>query len=239
MATKKSSKKAAKKTAKKSAKKAAKKTAKKTAKKSAKKSSKKRASTARSKSTDTLAGSVFEDRFPAEPFASQDTGSDVSAYDSPSPFSVEEKESSSRTGLGIAAVILALIVGIFLFKDSFTGDADNTGADQQNTTMNADQQPGDQTPADQQEQDQEDQAENQDQADEADQQDQAQEDQEQPADNQAGDTREYSIKPGDTYGKIAAKELGDQARWKEIKALNPDVNASALKVGQKIKLPAK
>ena len=94
MATKKSSKKAAKKTAKKTAKKAAKKTAK----KSAKKSSKKRASTARSKSTDTLAGSVFEDRFPAEPFASQDTGSDVSAYDSPSPFSVEEKESSSRVG---------------------------------------------------------------------------------------------------------------------------------------------
>ncbi|MBU43023.1 MAG: hypothetical protein CMN76_07400 [Spirochaetaceae bacterium] len=238
MATKKSSKKAAKKTAKKSAKKAAKKTAK----KSAKKSSKKRASTARSKSTDTLAGSVFEDRFPAEPFASQDTGSDVSAYDSPSPFSVEEKESSSRTGLGIAAAILVLIVGIFLFKDSFLGDGENTGADPRQSEITADgqQQPGE-APANEQGE-QEDQAENQDQTAEqqGEQEDQAaQQEEQQPADNQASETREYAIKPGDTYGKIATTELGDRNRWKEIQKLNPDVNAGALKVGQKIKLPAK
>jgi nucleoid-associated protein YgaU len=135
-------------------------------------------------------------------------------------------------------VILILIVGIFLFKDSFFGDGENTGADQRPSEMVADgQQPGDQAPADEPADNQENQADNQ-QAEQQGTEESANQ-QEQPADNQASETREYSIKPGDTYGKIAAKELGDQARWKEIKKLNPDVNASALKVGQKIKLPAK
>ncbi|MCB1171075.1 MAG: LysM peptidoglycan-binding domain-containing protein, partial [Leptospiraceae bacterium] len=84
--------------------------------------------------------------------------------------------------------------------------------------------------------DQQDQADNQAQNNEqAENQDQQQQDQQ----AEESKTREYTIKPGDSYGVIAAKELGSRDRYAEIQKLNPGVNPKALKVGQKIKIPAK
>ena len=52
--------------------------------------------------------------------------------------------------------------------------------------------------------------------------------------------REYTIKDGDSFWKIAASELGYGARYKEIEALNPEVAAAKnLVIGTKIKIPAK
>ena len=51
--------------------------------------------------------------------------------------------------------------------------------------------------------------------------------------------RTYVIQKDDTYWKIAAKQLGNGHRWKEIEAMNPGVNKNALKVGQTIQIPAK
>lgn len=50
--------------------------------------------------------------------------------------------------------------------------------------------------------------------------------------------RVYAIKKGDSYYRIAERELGDASRHKEIEQLNK-VPASELHEGQKIKLPAK
>ncbi|MDF3059370.1 MAG: Peptidoglycan-binding LysM [Rariglobus sp.] len=47
---------------------------------------------------------------------------------------------------------------------------------------------------------------------------------------------EYIIKSGDTFAKIARAQGATLA---DIQAVNPGVDASKLKVGQKIKLPAK
>jgi LysM repeat protein len=47
---------------------------------------------------------------------------------------------------------------------------------------------------------------------------------------------EYVIKPGDSFAKIARAQ---GVNLSDIAAVNPGVNSSNLKVGQKIKLPAK
>jgi nucleoid-associated protein YgaU len=51
----------------------------------------------------------------------------------------------------------------------------------------------------------------------------------------------YTIKSGDTLSKIAKAHLGDGNRYMEIFNLNKDVlkNPDLIKVGQKIKMPAK
>src|SRR5690349_8676913 len=48
--------------------------------------------------------------------------------------------------------------------------------------------------------------------------------------------RLYKVKPGDTLGTIAQRELGSTKRWKEIEALN-GVKPERLKVGMELKLP--
>ena len=65
-----------------------------------------------------------------------------------------------------------------------------------------------------------------------------------PKDQQPGDVdtsriRIYRIQAGDTYWNIAVRILGDGHRWKEIKELNPKVDAKNLKIGQTIRLPVK
>lgn len=54
-------------------------------------------------------------------------------------------------------------------------------------------------------------------------------------------TRSYTVQKGDGLMAIARTQLGNASRWREIAALNPEVQppAYALKVGQVIKLPAK
>lgn len=47
---------------------------------------------------------------------------------------------------------------------------------------------------------------------------------------------EYVIKPGDSFAKIARAHGVSIA---DVQAVNPGVNSSALKIGQKVKLPAK
>ena len=56
----------------------------------------------------------------------------------------------------------------------------------------------------------------------------------------SGDIREYTIKDGDSLWKIAANELGNGMRYKDILALNPNINENTtLAVDTKIKIPAK
>lgn len=55
-----------------------------------------------------------------------------------------------------------------------------------------------------------------------------------------GATVEYTIKEGDSLWKIAATELGNGIRYKEILKLNPTINEnSKLDIGMKLILPAK
>ena len=52
--------------------------------------------------------------------------------------------------------------------------------------------------------------------------------------------REYTVQDGDSLWKIAANELGNGVRYKEILALNPDMTEKTkLNIGMKINLPAK
>jgi outer membrane protein OmpA-like peptidoglycan-associated protein len=53
------------------------------------------------------------------------------------------------------------------------------------------------------------------------------------------ETREYVIKKGDTFWKIAERELGSAHRWKYLYELNKDKikNPNKLKAGQKIIIP--
>jgi nucleoid-associated protein YgaU len=48
----------------------------------------------------------------------------------------------------------------------------------------------------------------------------------------------YIVQKGDSLRSIAAKKLGDGARWKEISAANPGLNTNKLLVGKPINLPA-
>ncbi len=52
------------------------------------------------------------------------------------------------------------------------------------------------------------------------------------------DSRQYQVRPGDELWTIAEEQLGSGARWREIVALNPDIDDS-LKVrpGQSLRLP--
>lgn len=49
--------------------------------------------------------------------------------------------------------------------------------------------------------------------------------------------RWYTIRPKDTLGLIASKELGGSANWEEIVKLNKNINPAKLKVGDRIRLP--
>lgn len=54
-------------------------------------------------------------------------------------------------------------------------------------------------------------------------------------------TKEYTIQIGDTFWKIAEKELGSGSRWQSIYELNKDKmkEPNKLKAGQKIIIPVK
>jgi len=52
-------------------------------------------------------------------------------------------------------------------------------------------------------------------------------------------TRTYEIKEGDLLQTIARDHLGDRGRWPEIVKLNPGLDPARLKLGRKIRLPAK
>ena len=54
-------------------------------------------------------------------------------------------------------------------------------------------------------------------------------------------TKEYVIKIGDTFWKIAEKELGSGSHWQSIYELNKDKmkGPNKLKAGQKIIIPVK
>jgi LysM repeat protein len=56
-----------------------------------------------------------------------------------------------------------------------------------------------------------------------------------PASNSTG---AYTVKPGDTFTKIAKTQLGDGNRWRELQALNPGIDPRMLKVGMTLKLPS-
>ena len=51
--------------------------------------------------------------------------------------------------------------------------------------------------------------------------------------------RTYTVQRGDTgFMGIARRELGDAGRWREIRDLNPGVDTTDLKVGQRLRIPA-
>jgi hypothetical protein len=52
-------------------------------------------------------------------------------------------------------------------------------------------------------------------------------------------TKIYTVRRGDTLSKIAAKELGKSSKWPEIAKLNHLRDPDNIKVGQKLKIPAK
>jgi nucleoid-associated protein YgaU len=54
----------------------------------------------------------------------------------------------------------------------------------------------------------------------------------------AAASSEYTVKSGDTLEGIARAQLGDGQKWKSIVEMNPGLDPKALKVGQKIKMPA-
>ena len=49
---------------------------------------------------------------------------------------------------------------------------------------------------------------------------------------------EYTVKSGDTLEAIARAQLGDGQKWRAIVEMNPGLDPKALKVGQKLKMPA-
>lgn len=52
--------------------------------------------------------------------------------------------------------------------------------------------------------------------------------------------RSYTVKAHDGLMSIARSQLGNEHRWKEILALNPEIkDPHQLKIGQVLKLPAK
>lgn len=54
---------------------------------------------------------------------------------------------------------------------------------------------------------------------------------------QEGMTRDYQVKAGETRSSIAADQLGDKERKKEIIRLNPELKEREPKAGEIIKLP--
>ena len=49
---------------------------------------------------------------------------------------------------------------------------------------------------------------------------------------------DYTVKSGDTLEAIARAQLGDGQKWRSIVEMNPGLDPKALKVGQKLKMPA-
>jgi nucleoid-associated protein YgaU len=47
----------------------------------------------------------------------------------------------------------------------------------------------------------------------------------------------HVVEPGETLIAIARNELGDASRWRDIVAVNPGLNPSEIKAGQRLKLP--
>jgi nucleoid-associated protein YgaU len=47
----------------------------------------------------------------------------------------------------------------------------------------------------------------------------------------------YTVQKGDTLFKIAKERYGSGTQWEKIAAANPGVNATSLKVGQKLRVP--
>lgn len=60
-----------------------------------------------------------------------------------------------------------------------------------------------------------------------------------PSSKDAGAERSYVVGKGDTFGRIAQTQLGSSKRIDEIRELNPNVDPTRLRVGQRIKLPKK
>jgi len=54
----------------------------------------------------------------------------------------------------------------------------------------------------------------------------------------AAGTTQYTIKSGDTLEGIARTQMGDGQKWQLIAAANPGLDPKALKIGQKITIPA-
>ena len=54
----------------------------------------------------------------------------------------------------------------------------------------------------------------------------------------AAGTTQYTIKSGDTLEAIARTQMGDGQKWKLIADANPGLDPKALKIGQKITIPA-
>jgi hypothetical protein len=52
-------------------------------------------------------------------------------------------------------------------------------------------------------------------------------------------TKIYTVRRGDTLSKIAARELGSSSKWHEIAKLNHLRDPDVIKIGQKLKIPAK
>ena len=241
MATKNSSKKKA---AKKSA-------AKKAVKKSAKKSAKKRSASKKSSSASAVEQrSIFEDSFPGS--SSFDDMSDSAGYTPPAStsYSVDDEGSSGgKSRIAIIAAILVLVILVFVFRDNFFGGSDTTGVpdttDGQGQIVENGQtgtDPGTDETTDAGTQDGTDETTRTGTDETTDAGTQAGTDETTDAgtdETTASATVDYTIKPGDTLGKIAASQLGNTARYREIIALNPGLNANALKVGDKIKIPGR
>ena len=61
-----------------------------------------------------------------------------------------------------------------------------------------------------------------------------------PKDGKSADAdRSYIVGKGDTFGRIAQTQLGSSKRIDEIRELNPSVDPTRLRIGQRIKLPKK
>ena len=54
--------------------------------------------------------------------------------------------------------------------------------------------------------------------------------------SRATNRREYRVRPGDSLGKIARKELDRESRWTEIRDLN-GLKGSVIVSGQRLRLP--
>ncbi len=54
----------------------------------------------------------------------------------------------------------------------------------------------------------------------------------------AASTTQYTIKSGDTLEGIARAQMGDGQKWQLIATANPGLDPKALKIGQKINIPA-